>query len=826
MVTGGKFTLIDKVKLRTGFYQPRIESGIGLTRSWFGHGKTVPGGLVFGGGPSVLVEERWLGALINADKQAPVTLRQRILEDVINGKKTFDHLPHDMVRPVLEGLKTDSALGPLADKALALLKKPSLRPSAPPAPPAPPLDIKTGANEAVRLSGGAEGKVKNLIIDDKVAGGLTDKAGRSTNEDGILVARSFVCCPNKFLFLLAVADGMGGHGEGEKAADAVLKVLEKYFERSSEANFNFETAFTAASKFLAQQKEVKNIAAKDAGTTLVAAFVDVENNRAVIASMGDSRAYLCRDGKLQMLTIDDNFMVDYLKYQQAADDPTIKALKAALGADDPAAAFGQLTLPLSPELSALVYQLGTDYFHCKIGLENQPIFGARINRALDGKSEQGARPSLLELALQPGDLIITTSDGVHDYCSYQKLSEVIAANRDKSPAEIAAAVRGAVEDPKDNITVAVYRHGTETAAPAALDRSERDEAALLAIAGQVQARFDEANAQLGQAEKIMVAFRNQLNTQRDDVSERVARVPQEGQARIAELRQQLETALQERRPEALAAIKNNFMSVQLSDDAIEELLRGDRQLIEIRESYERVINAVPAEVEEKIASLSRQDRPVQQALAKLAQHLAEQEGLVELARNRYLAEKANLDEFVALNKRLPLYRQEAAELSGRVAALVKNVGSQGGPAPKVPNSDDGPTRIRPIRAPRAADAEGSATNVMRAKDDSETRVMQYNLTLAEVRGILGQRPLPVPELAKVTKWLGSKLLFASRETNGLQILKKELALLSSNELGIIHGLLTERILKSPAEKPEAIALGKQLQGSMKKSFWYQRWSIS
>ncbi len=64
-------------------------------------------------------------------------------------------------------------------------------------------------------------------------------------------------------------------------------------------------------------------------------------------------------------------------------------------------------------------------------------------------------PTILELTWQPGDLYLFMSDGVHGYTDYDPLAEAIAANRGRSPLEIAEAVKSVVQDPQDNITVGV-----------------------------------------------------------------------------------------------------------------------------------------------------------------------------------------------------------------------------------------------------------------------------------------------------------------------------------------------------------------------------------
>lgn len=99
---------------------------------------------------------------------------------------------------------------------------------------------------------------------------------------------------------IAVADGMGGHSHGREASENLIKQLLAI------------PATSTTSQLAAQIKAIhKKLLESFAGTgrdrpgsTLVVADIDDETGLCVIASVGDSRAYLLRDGRLHQLNHD------------------------------------------------------------------------------------------------------------------------------------------------------------------------------------------------------------------------------------------------------------------------------------------------------------------------------------------------------------------------------------------------------------------------------------------------------------------------------------------------------------------------------------------
>jgi len=125
---------------------------------------------------------------------------------------------------------------------------------------------------------------------------------REGNEDRYLVR------DEKDVALLAVADGVGGASGGEIAADAALVGLGEHFFA---ARASSSAADALASAVREANAAVLSAAGSsghhDAASTLVAAAID--RDQAVIANLGDSRAYLVRDGEIRQLTEDHSGIV-------------------------------------------------------------------------------------------------------------------------------------------------------------------------------------------------------------------------------------------------------------------------------------------------------------------------------------------------------------------------------------------------------------------------------------------------------------------------------------------------------------------------------------
>ena len=120
---------------------------------------------------------------------------------------------------------------------------------------------------------------------------------RDGNEDRFLVREA------RGTLLLAIADGVGGVPGGEVAADAAVVALEeRFFTAPPELSIEDRMAEAIREANTAVLRAAESSGKTSAASTLVVAAV--RGDRAVIANLGDSRAYLVRDGAPRQLTDD------------------------------------------------------------------------------------------------------------------------------------------------------------------------------------------------------------------------------------------------------------------------------------------------------------------------------------------------------------------------------------------------------------------------------------------------------------------------------------------------------------------------------------------
>jgi serine/threonine protein phosphatase PrpC len=158
----------------------------------------------------------------------------------------------------------------------------------------------------------------------RVAGATDTGRKRRRNED------AYVVLPPLF----AIADGMGGAQAGEVASRLAAAALEEsnvggggeeqVARLIQEANSRVHTAST------------EDAAKAGMGTTMTVALV--ENGTVAIGHVGDSRAYLLRDGELEQLTDDHTLVAELMRSgklspEEARIHPQRSVITRALGSD-------------------------------------------------------------------------------------------------------------------------------------------------------------------------------------------------------------------------------------------------------------------------------------------------------------------------------------------------------------------------------------------------------------------------------------------------------------------------------------------------------------
>lgn len=168
---------------------------------------------------------------------------------------------------------------------------------------------------------------------------LTDAGKvREHNEDSVIIVKN-----NNKEYLLAVADGMGGHQDGETASSITIEYLRNAF-------LEYESIGDKANAVNFMREKVKKInemifdyannheESKGMGTTLVAAILT--DDYLVFGNIGDSSGYVLKDDKLFKVTKDHTLVnlllnTGELTEEEAKKHPKKNVLMRALGANDP-----------------------------------------------------------------------------------------------------------------------------------------------------------------------------------------------------------------------------------------------------------------------------------------------------------------------------------------------------------------------------------------------------------------------------------------------------------------------------------------------------------
>jgi serine/threonine protein phosphatase PrpC len=133
---------------------------------------------------------------------------------------------------------------------------------------------------------------------------ISRKGGREKNEDRMGY------CYTRESGLFVLADGMGGHPEGEVAAQMALQTISALYQKEARPVVKDVTEFLSASLMAAHHQIIRYASEKGMldtpRTTLVAAML--QGTSATWVHCGDSRLYVVRDGELLTRTRDHSYL--------------------------------------------------------------------------------------------------------------------------------------------------------------------------------------------------------------------------------------------------------------------------------------------------------------------------------------------------------------------------------------------------------------------------------------------------------------------------------------------------------------------------------------
>ncbi len=216
--------------------------------------------------------------------------------------------------------------------------------------------------------------------------GVSDRGRtRPTNEDCFAIEEDLGFC--------VVADGIGGHQGGEVAArlavDAVREAVRERARPSEPASdpwpMGFDKTLSEPGNLLRTAIQLAGLRVLEAavtgtglvgmGTTVVSALV--AGTRLSVAHVGDSRLYVAGRGCLRLLTEDDSWMATLLSREPSADASRFR---------------------------------------------HHPMRGALTNVV---GSRIGTDVHVVEETLEGGELLVLTTDGVHDTLDEGELSRIV-----------------------------------------------------------------------------------------------------------------------------------------------------------------------------------------------------------------------------------------------------------------------------------------------------------------------------------------------------------------------------------------------------------------
>jgi len=202
------------------------------------------------------------------------------------------------------------------------------------------------------------------------------------------------------VLLAVVADGVGGHQAGEIAAEIAVDTVDRIISESDpeEPAWILKKALLEANHSITSRAE-KELDKEGMGSTITCALVI--DSSLYIASMGDSRIYLIRDGQIRQLTMDHTWVQEaidsgVIQIDEARNHPRRHLIRSFLGSSD----------PIQPDLRLFLSNRETDE---------------------QAEANQG-------LPLIPQDLVLLCTDGLTDLVTDEEIFKEIERQSDQRQA--------------------------------------------------------------------------------------------------------------------------------------------------------------------------------------------------------------------------------------------------------------------------------------------------------------------------------------------------------------------------------------------------------
>ncbi|MCA0361886.1 MAG: protein phosphatase 2C domain-containing protein [Armatimonadetes bacterium] len=250
----------------------------------------------------------------------------------------------------------------------------------------------------------AEITIQQVIVETplrfrpKVTVGAKTDMGRvrENNEDKheyFLASKDSEIAQKGHVFL--VCDGMGGHEAGQIASELACRTFIDVYRNhpSEDPEAAARSGVAAANRFILDVARMIP-SRKGMGTTLSGLMMI--QDRAVIAQVGDSRVYLCRNGETKQMTIDHTWVEETvaagtMSREDAEASPYRHVITRALGVED----------TVMPDVFSVPTQAGDIWMICSDGTTNH-VTNPRIGEILPSMGPSEAAWALVNEALVGG----------------------------------------------------------------------------------------------------------------------------------------------------------------------------------------------------------------------------------------------------------------------------------------------------------------------------------------------------------------------------------------------------------------------------------------
>jgi protein phosphatase len=210
-------------------------------------------------------------------------------------------------------------------------------------------------------------------------------------------------------FLFAVADGVGGMDLGEVASATAIKVVTEEFAHAQAGTMLpglLPRLVQHANAAVHDRRMEREYRGKQMATTLVTCALRYD--QAVVSHVGDSRCYLVRGGKARQITDDHTWVNQQRKLG------LISACEAAE----------------SESRHILIKSLGPEMF---------------------------VSPDTVTISVQPGDVLVLCTDGLHDEMPPSEMIRIVSQKKDVDEIAHELVTRSVEIDGNDNTTAQVIR---------------------------------------------------------------------------------------------------------------------------------------------------------------------------------------------------------------------------------------------------------------------------------------------------------------------------------------------------------------------------------